>query len=744
LGTAPVASFSGQTSFATMVVGNDGFGDIFTASKSGLTKFTILNSGNVGIGTTVASRTLSINGETEANAFYDISNNSYFLDPAAVGTSLRIAGSASFNGDLTLGGGTGKLDVGTVDPPYTINGEKYATFIPAMTGIKEETTGKARTSEYVSGLGYKYTIDFTKVEKGSDLWLFSKATDMGKNIGKIIPLMSATDNTKIWYNIDESNYSLTLYSAKPTTIAYRLTAPRFDADIIDITKSSSPGFILNDGKELHAMTKSGNFTDEELLNINNLQIIKYESRYDLRTKSGEIIHEVASYSEIVVANLRAGLINAREIIAKSITTGQLTVSKEIISPIAEIDRIHTNLISPLSSDNIVVDGKLVIANKENVSDNEIILEVQGNASISGVLRAGKIIADEIIGLDAKIATLAGKNITNITNIYSNASTSATIDSQNDSSSGDNIAKINTEDLLIDVPIFSGLQNINPSILANDIVTDFIDTASLSGQLAKITNFQSMFGRFDQIMVTGPASFNDISIVGQLSIGGNMIFADNSLNVLGADLELQSLKQGGISIAGKMIYIDANGNINSKGNATFAKEVNIGGTLSTNTISPNKDSDLVINLPEVSKTNQDFSKKGSNFIVNNASQSAVFALDQEGNMQASGSADFKNILANALKIVRNAQADTSFTETVATSSAGTATIITGETERTIITPYSTKDALIYLTSASDMDGLSPYVARQTIADESLGIKASFTIQISQRLNKDVKINWIIIN
>lgn len=114
------------------------------------------------------------------------------------------------------------------------------------------------------------------------------------------------------------------------------------------------------------------------------------------------------------------------------------------------------------------------------------------------------------------------------------------------------------------------------------------------------------------------------------------------------------------------------------------------------------------------------------------------------MQASGSADFKNILANALKIVRNVQADTSFTETVATSSAGTATIITGETERTIITPYSTKDALIYLTSASDMDGLSPYVARQTIADESLGIKASFTIQISQRLNKDVKINWIIIN
>src|SRR6185437_1719558 len=46
-GTAPVATIAANTSFAGLVVDNNGAGDLFTASKSGATKFTILNNGNV-------------------------------------------------------------------------------------------------------------------------------------------------------------------------------------------------------------------------------------------------------------------------------------------------------------------------------------------------------------------------------------------------------------------------------------------------------------------------------------------------------------------------------------------------------------------------------------------------------------------------------------------------------------------------------------------------------------------------
>jgi hypothetical protein len=47
-GTIPVASISGKTSFAGLVVDNSGAGDIFTASSSGLPRFVITQAGNVG------------------------------------------------------------------------------------------------------------------------------------------------------------------------------------------------------------------------------------------------------------------------------------------------------------------------------------------------------------------------------------------------------------------------------------------------------------------------------------------------------------------------------------------------------------------------------------------------------------------------------------------------------------------------------------------------------------------------
>ena len=68
-------------------------------------------------------------------------------DTNPTGVEFYVAGDASVSGTLniwgnvTVAGGTGKIDVGTVDPPYTINGEKYATYMSGMVGVKEEVTG---------------------------------------------------------------------------------------------------------------------------------------------------------------------------------------------------------------------------------------------------------------------------------------------------------------------------------------------------------------------------------------------------------------------------------------------------------------------------------------------------------------------------------------------------------------------------------------------------------------------------
>ncbi|HXC05313.1 MAG TPA: hypothetical protein VNZ86_11210, partial [Bacteroidia bacterium] len=64
LGTTPVASISGKTSFAALVVNNSGSGDLFTASSSGLTRFVVTQNGNVGIGTNTPGTLLDLNSGT--------------------------------------------------------------------------------------------------------------------------------------------------------------------------------------------------------------------------------------------------------------------------------------------------------------------------------------------------------------------------------------------------------------------------------------------------------------------------------------------------------------------------------------------------------------------------------------------------------------------------------------------------------------------------------------------------------
>lgn len=59
-GTISIASISGTTAFAGLVVNNSGVGDLFTASKSGATKFVIENDGNIGFsGTNTVLSTLA-------------------------------------------------------------------------------------------------------------------------------------------------------------------------------------------------------------------------------------------------------------------------------------------------------------------------------------------------------------------------------------------------------------------------------------------------------------------------------------------------------------------------------------------------------------------------------------------------------------------------------------------------------------------------------------------------------------
>ena len=348
------------------------------------------------------------------------------------------------------------------------------------------------------------------------------------------------------------------------------------------------------------LTSTGdlNLIDQSAIIDTNFTVPHY---FTLNDALGNPIQKVGAFAEIAVADLKVGFIDAQQISTKalSVTTENFTIkgqslrdyitgivtqiinstNNNVTSPLPSVDTLNTNLISPLAQNPDIglklEDNKLSIVNGNTSSASAVAsFDNLGNAtfsgsltangaSIAGTLRAGKIIADQIEGLNlaSSSATYVTNNVTNIYNSTASAfPTLAANPSEYSTGSG----------------LFNGL-------LASG---NYIDVSSYSGQFANVGNLNAITGTFGQgLMVFGPSSLSDTSVVGQLSVNGSLILADNSINVLGSNLSLQPLRQGGLSIMGGLIYIDSNGNARFGANADFAGDVNVHGTLSSNILSP---------------------------------------------------------------------------------------------------------------------------------------------------------------
>ncbi len=178
--------------------------------------------------------------------------------PTGTGNVISVNASGTI---VLIGGGTGKLNVGTIDPVFDISGIKYATYVSGMVGQREEISGvlKFPNSKYpisnsqcleignwkleIGGTAYSCVIDFNKQEIGSDLWLFRKITDFSANGGKqdwsgLSVLLTPEFSGRVWYEKRPAENQLVIY-AIPTInysvtelpsyeVSFRLSAPRFD------------------------------------------------------------------------------------------------------------------------------------------------------------------------------------------------------------------------------------------------------------------------------------------------------------------------------------------------------------------------------------------------------------------------------------------------------------------------------------------------------------------------------------
>jgi len=347
-------------------------------------------------------------GEFTFQKFVEFTDSQWFLDPGSGTTSLDIAGGIDMDGVITMnnatssittggsftidtndssdqpiyldagtakvcvgssGSCTGKIDAGTVDPPYTINGRHYATYMASMTGVKEETAGTVTTGEYIPGVGYKRVIDFRTQEEGSDLWLFAKTTDLRQTIDQMVVLLSPSSNTRAWYTLDEDDLSLAIYTSKPTRVSYRLTAPRFDHEKwVNDPEDGSIGFILDDPDMDPSDVLPADFSYEESLSqINNLTLERIEDQgnisYNLKDQAGNILTDVSSFSSLVVGNLRSGMINTQELVVEQsarvgelMVTGSLSVADTFSAGLVTTQEVSTDVLS-VASDNVSVAGQ---------------------------------------------------------------------------------------------------------------------------------------------------------------------------------------------------------------------------------------------------------------------------------------------------------------------------------------------------------------------------------------------------
>ncbi|MGH7245515.1 MAG: hypothetical protein ACREGI_01110, partial [Candidatus Levyibacteriota bacterium] len=336
--------------------------------------------------------------------------------------------------------------------------------------------------------------------------------------------------------------------------------------------------------------------------------------------------------------------------------------------------------------------------------------VNNDATVSGTLYAHKIVADEIDGLQAAVGTLSAQNITNVTNIYFATPSGTQL--------GENIATGSADGSSSNSGALAYAPNNN----------GFASIASFSAFLSYVPDLHAVTAMVDEGFTSlGPTSLADTSVTGQLSVGGNLILADNSINVLGADLQIQPLRQGGVEFEGGLIAIDTDGNLTVNGKTMF------NGQVLAKTISPLSNSDdLAIQLGQ-NPTATGSALATANLKVTNASGSAIFNVNQLGDVVASGTASVNklnfNLVSPALAV--------SSTEVMATGSAGTAAIGAHQDEVTIDNSLVTANSLIYVTPVGDTGSGAPYLLRQIPG-------TSFTVGIPATKYTDTAFNWLIVN
>jgi len=211
--------------------------DIPSASSKFLT---IKTDGNVGVGVTSPGARLEVSSSLKTNSatITGLGTSGNVVVMADNSGGLYATSTAAFfnsyvTGDINLGNhnitNVNKLTVNTIDPLYSIGGKKYSTYASSLAGgVKEEYVGRMYIGREIKENGrlvYENTLDFAKIEAGSDLWVWRKVVDFNRdNVEVLITPYGSFAST--YYLVGDNK--IIFRSSAPVEVSYRLIGKRFD------------------------------------------------------------------------------------------------------------------------------------------------------------------------------------------------------------------------------------------------------------------------------------------------------------------------------------------------------------------------------------------------------------------------------------------------------------------------------------------------------------------------------------
>ncbi len=779
------------------------------------TRLFIANDGRVGLGTATpgATNRLDIyNGATQlmyvntskylyVKRFYDIDATSYYLEPGNAGIALKIAGSIEMNtgesinpasGSISITTGAAgtisadKITANTIDPPYWINGTRYATYAPSMIGVNEEIAQSAQLTATGTPKLYKYVIDFDNLTEGSPLWLYSRVIDLDANMSNLQVLVSSNHDARVFYKKDLARRQLIFFGTAPAEISYRLTAPRFDQaehghvsdDQLDSMGLYPAEYLLN-----NTPANATNVTDAELLasietavdfSLTDLGAVAINTDMNTATvtlgdANSNLINRFTAYTEAVIGKLRAGFITTKSLTAEDITATNATVSGTLTVENTSTKNLEANTsrLGKLLAQEATISGNLNVQGKTALGElSSETLTVAQNATISGSITAtdltitgtASIATGRLAYIEAKLAQLE--------TVKANTA-ELTIATVSGMLYADNIADF-------DAKVAQTFRQ--PSLLANLLNQDNlpIDLGLPQGasQAADLKQTLAELNLSDSDVVITPSAlfvknYFELSgngfIAGNLGIGKTLVIGNGLVisqdaiayqpenMTVDTTFSIQPAGKGTLALMGGILKIveggkvEVNGELWVSGNINGGKDLQISGevnsdgnfntkgTLASNTIKPlNSNQALQVKVSDQDAQSGEITR--SRFEIVDELGTPVATISADGKAKfASLSVNSENISATGSGTLNSSQ------------SAGRARLTAGQTEIIIKSEQIHSNTLIYVTPLSSSNNQVLYVKAQTPEDPGTATKeGEFRVGVDTQIATDLEFNWWIVN